>query len=342
MRAAVFHGPGNVRVESVPDPELEQDTDVIVRVTDAAVCGADLWAYRGYGGTVGGRTGHEFVGIVESVGADVRTLRVGDAVLAPPGWSDGTCDYCRAGLTSSCVDGGVWGEPGHDGAHGEFVRVPQADTTLLRTPSELVKDPSALLGLCCAVPAAHHAAVSAGVGWGSTAIVIGDGAVGLAAVQASRRLGAAHVVAVGHHEERLEVAREYRADELVDAAGDPADAVEEIMALTGGASSVLECVGSQSSWAMAVAVARDGGRIGHVGTPHPVERLDLARLFDRNITLAGGLTPARAYLPDILRAAAEGALDPRPLVDLVLPLEEIVDAYAALDARVATKVRLIC
>ena len=163
MKAVVFHGPGNVRLETVADPELEQDSDVVVAVTAAAVCGSDLWPYRGYGGTIGTRTGHEFVGVVEAVGAQVRLLRVGDQVLAPPGWSDGTCDYCRLGLTSSCVDGGQWGEAGHDGAHGERVRVPQGDGTLVRVPDELTDDVPALLALTCAVPSAHHATVSAGV-----------------------------------------------------------------------------------------------------------------------------------------------------------------------------------
>jgi alcohol dehydrogenase len=340
MRAAVFHGPGNVRVETVPDPELEQDGDVVVRVTDAAVCGSDLWAYRGYDGTIGGRTGHEFVGVVEQVGTEVRTLRVGDRVLAPPGWSDSTCGYCRSGLTTSCVDGGVWGEPGHDGAHGEFVRVPHADGTLLVIPPELRRDPSAALGLTCAVPTAQHATVAAGVTWGSSAVIIGDGSVGLAAVETARRAGAAQIVVVGHHRDRLDQAIGMGADATVDAGPSSDEAIEKTMGLTGGASCVLECVGSQTSWAIAIAVARDGGRIGHVGTPHPVEWVDLSRLYDRNITLAGGVAPARAYLPDLLRAAADGELDPAATVDLVLPLDEIVDAYAALDARVATKVHI--
>ncbi|MCW2526098.1 MAG: dehydrogenase [Pseudonocardiales bacterium] len=340
MRAAVFHGPGNIRIETVDDPELELDTDAIVRVTDAAVCGSDLWDYRGYSGTIGTRTGHEFVGIVQQIGVDVRTLRVGDVVLAPPGWSDGTCEYCRAGLSSSCIDGGVWGEPGHDGAHGELMRVPQADGTLLVVPVELRKSPEAVLGLTCAFPTAQHAAISAGVAWGTTAVIIGDGAVGLAAIQTARRLGAAQVVVVGHHRERLELARETGADATVNADADPAEAVEKIMGITGGAHCVLECVGSQTSWSIAVAVARDGGRIGHVGTPHPVEWVELSRLYDRNITLAGGRAPSRSYLPELMRAAADGELNTSAAVDLVLPLGEIVDAYAALDERVATKVHL--
>jgi threonine dehydrogenase-like Zn-dependent dehydrogenase len=340
MRAAVFHGPGNVRLEFRPDPELEQDTDVVVDVVAAGVCGEDLWAYRGYGGIVGTRTGHEFVGVVASVGSEVRALRKGDLVLAPPGWSDGTCDHCRIGLTSSCVDGGRWGQPGHDGAHGERMRVPLADSTLLRVPAELIDDPASVLALTCAVPTAYHAAVSAGVKWGSNAVIIGDGSVGLGAVQIARYLGAQHVLVIGHHRDRLDTAIELGANETVDASDDLADAIEDVIARTGGSRTVLECVGSQSSWTTAIAVARDGGRIGHVGTPHPVERLDMTRLWERNITLSGGTTPARAYLPALLQAVVDGTLAPYPLVDLVLPLDEIADAFAAVDARVATKVRL--
>ena len=171
-------------------------------------------------------------------------------------------------------------------------------------------------------------------------MIVGDGAIGLAAVPAVRRAGAVRVLVVGHHSDRLALARDLGADETVDASPDLGDAIEQIIGLTAGSSAVLECVGTQSSWTTAIAVARDGGRIGHIGTPHPVERLDVSRLFDRNVALAGGLAPARAYLPELIQAVVDGALDPRPLVDLVLPLEEIVDAYAALDARVATKVHL--
>ncbi|MGI8882571.1 MAG: zinc-binding dehydrogenase [Jatrophihabitans sp.] len=340
MRAAVFHGPGNVRIETVDDPEIELETDVVVSVLTAGLCGMDLWAWRGYSGTVGGRTGHEFVGVVDAVGSDVRTVRTGDLVMAPPGWSDGTCEYCLAGLTTSCVDGGVWGEPGHDGAHGERVRVPQADGTLLRVPDELAGEPGKLLALTCAVPAAHHAAHSANVHGGSAVVILGDGAVGLCAVQTSRRRGAARVVLVGHHEDRLMVAKDLGADEVVNAGEDEAEAVEDIMGHTGGADCVLECVGTASSWLTAVAVTRDGGRIGFVGTPHSVDSVGLRTVYERNITVAGGLAPARASLPALLRAAADGRIDPAPVVDLVLPLDEIADGYTALDERIATKVRL--
>lgn len=341
MRAAVFHGPGNVRVENVAEPTIDFDSDAIVQVTAAGLCGSDLWPFRGYGGEIGMRVGHEFVGTVLSVGTDVRTVRVGDFVIAPPRWSDGTCEFCLAGLPSSCVDGGAWGEPSHDGGLGERVRVPQADGTLIVVPRELNDDLGALLALSCSMPAAHHAAVSAGVQWGSTAVIVGDGAVGLCGVLAARRLGAETVVVVGHHEDRLAIASSFGATDVILA--DPATglrAVEEVMIRTGGAGSVLECAGVQSSWSTAVAVARDGARIGYVGHPHPVERVDLARLFERNITLAGGLSPARAYLPELLRAAAAGELDPSAVVDLVLPLGELVAGYTAMDERLATKVQL--
>jgi threonine dehydrogenase-like Zn-dependent dehydrogenase len=341
MRAAVFHGPGNVRVENVAEPTIEFDSDAIVQVMAAGICGSDLWPFRGYGGEIGMRIGHEFVGVVRSVGVDVRTVRVGDVVIAPPRWSDGTCEFCLAGLPSSCVDGGAWGEPSHDGGLGERVRVPQADGTLIVVPRELNDDLGSLLALSCAMPAAHHAAVSAGVRWGSTAVIVGDGAVGLCGVLAARRLGAEQVVVVGHHEDRLGIASLFGATDVVLA--DPASglrAVEAVMSRTGGAASVLECVGVQSSWSTAVAVARDGARIGYIGHPHPVERVDLARLFERNITLAGGLAPAREYLPELLRAAASGELDPTPVVDLVLPLGELVAGYTAMDERLAIKVHL--
>ena len=341
MRAAVFHGPGNVRVENVPDPVIEFDSDVLVQVTSAGLCGSDLWPFRGYGGVIGQRIGHEFVGTVAAVGDEVRTLRIGDVVIAPPTWSDGTCEFCLAGLPTSCVDGGAWGEPSHDGGLGERVRVPQADGTLVVVPRELAENQAALVALSCAMPTAHHAAVSAGVTWGSTTVIVGDGAVGLCAVLAARRLGAEQVVVVGHHEDRLAIASVFGATDIIQAG--PAsglEAVEEVISATAGASSVLECVGAQSSWSTAVAVARDGARIGYIGHPHPVERLDLARLFERNIVLAGGMAPVRAYLPELLRAAAAGELDPSPIVDLVLPLGELVAGFTAMDERIATKVRL--
>jgi threonine dehydrogenase-like Zn-dependent dehydrogenase len=339
MRAAVYEGPGNIRIEEVPDPELELDTDAIVRVTAACICGSDLWSYRGYGTRQpGARIGHEFIGEVIDVGAEVRTVRRGDPVIAPFTWSDGTCEYCLHRLHTSCVDGGVFGEPGHDGAQGEAVRVPHADGTLLVVPPVLRGADQQLLPLCDVLPTGHHAARSAGVGYGHTVAVVGDGAVGLCGVIAARRLGAERIVVIGHHEERLDLAKRLGATDTVSARGE--EALEQAISLTGGAHAVLECVGAQSALDTAIAVARDGATIGYVGIPHLVEGLDLGRVFGRNVGIRGGIAPARAYLPELMAEVAAGTIDASAVVDMTVDLEGVPDGYVAMDTRKAIKVRV--
>ncbi len=340
MRAAVFEGPGNIRIQQVPDPEVELATDAVVRVVTAGICGSDLWSYRGYGQRMpGARIGHEFLGVVEDVGADVRTVRAGDLVISPFTWSDGTCEYCIDGLQTSCVDGGVFAEPGHDGAQGEALRVPHADGTLVVVPLALRDaDPGLLLPLCDVLPTGHHAAKVAGVRFGHRVVVVGDGAVGLCAVVAARRLGAESVVLIGHHEERLELARRLGATDTVLGRGD--EAVEQAMTITGGAHAVLECVGAQASLDTAIAVARDGATIGYVGVPHLVEGVDLGLLFGRNVGIAGGVSPARAYIPELLKDVALGDLDVSAVFDGTVDLEGVPDGYVAMDTRKAVKVRV--
>jgi hypothetical protein len=288
---------------------------------------------------VGNRMGHEFIGVVEDVGADVRTLRAGDLVLSPFTWSDGTCEYCIDGLQTSCVDGGIFAEPGHDGAQGEAVRVPHADGTLVVVPLALRDaDPSLLLPLCDVLPTGHHAAKVAGVRFGHRVVVIGDGAVGLCAVVAARRLGAESVVLIGHHEARLELARRLGATDTVLGRGEAA--VEQVMTITGGAHAVLECVGAQASLDTAIEVARDGATIGYVGVPHLVDGIDLGLLFGRNVGIAGGIAPARAYLPELLKDVALGGLDVSAVFDATVSLDGVPDGYVAMDTRKAVKVRV--
>jgi threonine dehydrogenase-like Zn-dependent dehydrogenase len=340
VRAAVFEGPGNIRIQDVPDPEVELPTDAVVRVVSAALCGSDLWSYRGYGQRQPGeRIGHEFLGVVSDVGPDVRTVRPGDLVVSPFTWSDGTCEYCLSGLTTSCVDGGVFGEPGHDGAQGEAIRVPHADGTLVVVPPALRDaDPGLLLPLCDVLPTGHHAARAAGVRFGHRVVVIGDGAVGLCAVLAARRLGAESVTVIGHHEQRLELARRLGATDVVMGRGE--SAAEQVITLTGGAHAVLECVGAQAAMDTAIAVARDGATIGYVGVPHLVEGVDLSQLFNRNIDLAGGLTPARTYLPELMTDIALGTLNASAVFDSVVDLDGVPDGYLAMDGRKSVKVRV--
>lgn len=337
MRATVYEGPGNVRVETVPDPELVVPTDVVVQVTHAAICGSDLWAYRGYGNrTPGQRIGHEFLGIVTDVGADVSTVKTGDLVVAPFVWSDGVCEACRRGLQTSCEDGGFWGEPGSDGGQGEAVRVPHADGTLVIVPKSLHGAPERVLPLSDVMATGHHAAVAGGVRAGMSVAVVGDGAVGLCAVLAAKRQGAERVLALGHHPDRLNLAWRFGATDVVKGRG--RTAIEEVMSLTGGVDVALECVGTQSAFDTCLEVVRDGGTVGFVGVPHAVEGLDIGRLFGRNVGLRGGVAPARAYLPQLLADVVAGTLDASPVFDLTVDLDGVPAGYRAMDERSALKV----
>ena len=342
MRATVFHGPRDVRVEDVPDAAVQEPTDAVVRVTHACVCGSDLWFYRGINTRwrAGWRTGHEFIGIVEEVGAEVRTVRPGDAVVAPFSWSCGACEFCRAGLPTSCVRGSGPGGPDNDGGQGEAVRVAMADGTLVVMPPEVANDPRLLRAaalLTDVMSTGHHAAVSAGVRPGGTVAVVGDGAVGLCGVLAAARLGAGRIVALGHHDDRLAIARSFGATDVVTARGDEAvAAVRELTA--GGVESVLECVGNQSAMDTAMGMARPGGRVGFVGVPHEVGRVDVGRMFSNNVALHGGVAPTRAYIPELLADVAAGRLDPTPVLDRTVGLADVPAGYAAMDDRSAIKV----
>src|SRR6187551_1896869 len=268
MKATVMYGAKDVRVETVPDARLVEPNDALVRVTRACICGSDLWPYNSMTPSpVGNRMGHEFIGIVEDVGAAVRTVNRGDLVVAPFAWSDGTCEFCRQGLQTSCLHGGWWGGD-LDGGQGEAVRVPQADGTLVKLP--VGRDDAlmpSLLSLSDVMGTGHHAALAAKVRRGKTVAVVGDGAVGLCGVIAARRLGADRIILLGRHRDRIALAREFGATDVVSERGDAA--IERVRALTGGlgAHSVLECVGYEESTRTALSVARPGGAVGRVGVP---------------------------------------------------------------------------
>lgn len=346
MRATVLHAPHDIRLDDVAAPELRDDSDAIVRVVASCVCGSDLWSYRGINEfKEPRRIGHEFVGIVEQVGADVATLKEGDFVIAPFAFSDNTCALCLRGVHTSCVQGGYWsGQDSHghpvDGGQGEMVRAPLADGTLVALQEQPSQEMVAhLLTLSDVFPTGHHAAVSARVTAGSTVAVVGDGAVGLSAVLAAKRLGAGRIVAMSRHEDRQQLAREFGADEIVAERGnDGAAAVREV--LDGiGADCVLECVGTTESMKQAMLSTRPGGRVGYVGVPHGVE-LDVKKMFDRNVGLAGGVAPARNYIEELLPDVLSGAVSPGRVFDLTLPLDRVADGYRAMDERTAIKTML--
>ena len=340
MRAAVFTQPGAITVADRPDPVLHSTTDAIVSVSLSCVCGSDLWYFRGESPRAAGQpTGHEFVGVVEEVGADVMSLRVGDTVVAPFRWSDGSCAHCRFGYPTACTAGGIWGQPGSDGGQGQYVRVPFADATLVAVPGG-TPDPEllpALLSLSDVMATGHFAAVSAGVTVGATVAVVGDGAVGLCGVLAARRLGATRIIALSSHAARSSIAVSFGATDIVQVRG--AEATATLLEMTDGVGvdGVLECVGTEQSMATALSIVRPGGRLGYVGVPHGAH-LPLEALFARNVTVSGGLAPARRYLPELLGDVLNGSLDPSPVFDHEVSLEDIQSGYRAMDDRSAVKV----
>jgi threonine dehydrogenase-like Zn-dependent dehydrogenase len=340
MRATLMYGAGDVRVQTVPDATLRAPTDALVRVLRACICGSDLWPYRSMPvADKGARMGHEFLGVVEDVGSEVSGLKAGDVVVAPFVWADNTCDFCVEGLQTSCRHGGFWGRNGVDGGQGEAVRVPQAQGTLVKLP---VGEDSALfpslMSLSDVFPTGHHCAVTAGVNPRTTVTVIGDGAVGLSAVLASKRLGAERIILMGRHLARTGLGREFGATDVVAERGE--EGVEKVLELTGGdgTHAVLECAGLRDAIDTAFAVVRHGGVISRVGAPQYDELPMGVGVFMRNVTVTGGVAPARAYIDELLPDVLDGTVDPGRMFDRTVGLENVPDGYRAMADREALKV----
>ena len=294
MRATVMHAAGDVRVEDVPDARIEQPTDALVRITASCICGSDLHPYHSMpAGSGPVHMGHEFIGVVEEVGAEVRTLTKGDLVIAPFAFSCGECEFCRAGLHTACAGGGgFWDMLGGQGGQSEAIRVPLADGTLFTVPGPVDEAlvPS-LLTLSDVYGTGYHAAKVAGVRPGDTVTVVGDGAVGLLAVLSAKQLGAEQVVLMGRHTARTDLGREYGATDVVAERGQ--EGIEKVRELTGGGSRVvLEAVGHMPAYEQSYGVVRAGGVISRVGVPQYDEApVGFMSLFGRNITLNGGPAP---------------------------------------------------
>ncbi|MBZ5738986.1 zinc-dependent alcohol dehydrogenase family protein [Nocardioides mangrovi] len=335
MRATTIHGTRDIRVSDVPDPTIEVPTDAVVRVVAGCICGSDLWPYRGENAITPGDTiGHECVGVVEEVGSAVTSFRPGDFVVVPFDHCDNTCPHCLAGAQSGCVNLGFTAS-----GQAEYTRVTQAEGSLVKTdgmPDEGLI-PS-LLTLADVFPTGWHAAVSAGVREGGTAVVVGDGAVGLFGVLSASLMGAERVIAMSRHQPRQELARAFGATDIV--AERDQEGVDAVLELTDGvgADAVLECVGTNQSMNTAFRIARPGARVGMVGVPHGVDLPLYPIMFRKNVALAGGMAPTRKYLPELLDRVLEGGIDPGRVFDLTVPLDEVADGYRAMDERRAIKV----
>ena len=340
MRATVMYSAGDVRIEDVPDPSIVEPTDAILRVTRACICGSDLHPYHHMERSeTGTRMGHEAIGVVEDVGSQVTKIKKGDLVVMPFAYSDGTCEFCREGLTTECVHVGFFGNPGSDGAQAEAVRIPLADGTLFKLPvgEDDALMPS-LLTLSDVMGTGHHAAVVAKAGPGKSVAVVGDGAVGLCGVIAAKRLGAEQIIILGRHEDRIALAREFGATDVVSERGE--EAVERVRGLTGGfgAHSVLECVGYEQAVATAIGIARPGGGVGRVGVPQDETIPASLPAFFGNVTVGGGPAPVRAYIEELLPDVLEGRIEPGRVFDRTVGLDGVPDGYRAMDDREALKV----
>jgi threonine dehydrogenase-like Zn-dependent dehydrogenase len=335
---------GDVRVENVADQTIVNATDALIRITRACICGSDLWPYKELVPVAGGRRmGHEAIGVVEAIGKDVRRVKRGDVVVMPFAYSDGTCEFCSEGLQTSCEHGGFFGVGDVGGAQAEALRVPLADGTLFPL---LIREDDALmpslLTLSDVMGTGHHAALAARVGRGKTAAVIGDGAVGLCGVIAAKRLGAERIIVLGSHPDRIALARDFGATDVVSERGDAAAA--RVRELTGGhgAHSVLECVGSEQAMATAMATAmaitRPGGAVGRVGVPHYEATPASQPAFYSNLTVSGGPAPVRAYIAELLPDILEGRIQPGRVFDRVVDLNGVPEGYRAMNERKALKV----
>ena len=336
MRGVVMHAPGDVRVEDLKDPAITAPTDAIIRLSATCVCGSDLWPYRGSDQvTRPTPMGHEYAGIVEAVGDEVRNVRPGQFVVGSFFASDNTCEICQAGYQTSCVHR----EPVR-GAQAQYLRVPLADGTLVATPevpdADLV---ASFLAASDVLGTGWFAAVAAQAGPGKTVAVVGDGAVGLLGVLAARQLGAERVIAMSRHESRQKLALEFGATDIVTERGD--EGVARIKELTGGlgAHSLIEAVGTQESMMQAIRSTRAGGHVGYVGVSHDVA-LDGQELFFSHVHLHGGPAPVRAYLPELIDLISKRSIEPGRVFDLEVPLDEAAEAYRAMDERRAIKALL--
>src|SRR5919197_1166033 len=340
MRATLLYGAGDVRIDSVPDPTIEEPTDAIIRVVRAFICGSDLWPYTSMAQSETGQSmGHEAIGVVEEVGADVRTLKRGDVVVMPFAISDGTCEFCQEGLQTACVHVGFFGNNGTNGAQAEALRIPYADGTLYSLPvgEDDALMPS-LLTLSDVMATGHHAAVVAKVAPGKRVAVVGDGAVGLCGVIAAKRLGAEQIIILGRHEDRIALAREFGATDAVSERGE--EAVERVRELTGGEGvhSVLECVGYAQAVETAIGIARPGGAVGRVGVPQHQAIPGAEPSFFGNITVGGGPAPVRAYLDELLPDVLDGRIEPGRVFDRIVDLDGVPDGYRAMNERESIKV----
>jgi len=341
MRATVMPRAGEVRIDNVPDASIIEPTDAVIRVTRACICGSDLWPYNGGPNVPNQRMGHEAIGVVEEVGPEVQKIRRGQVVIMPFVDSDGTCLFCEEGLPSACIHRNFFGNGELDGAQAEALRIPLADGTLY--PVDVEEDDAlmpSLLTLSDVMGTGHDAAIVARVRHGGTVAVVGDGAVGVCGVLAAKRLGAEQIIIMGRHPDRIALAKDFGATDVVSERGD--EGIARVRELTKGygVQSVLECVGTEQAMDTSMGIVRAGGAVGRVGVPHYEVIKAAQQMFYNNVIVGGGPAPTRAYIPNLLPDVMEGGIDPGRVFDRTVDLDGVPDGYRAMNNREALKVMI--
>lgn len=339
MKSAMFMKKGLVEVQDVDKPTVKNPDDVVIKVLRACVCGSDLWAYRGLDDKPANsiNSGHEAIGIVEEVGADITTVKPGDFVIAPFTHGCGHCPACLAGFDGVCQD---HSDNFSNGTQAEYYLAQHAQWSLVKVPGKPEDYSEAMLKsfltLADVMATGYHAARVADVKPGDTVVVMGDGAVGLSTIIAAKLRGAKRIISTSRHNDRRELAAEFGATDNVAERGD--EAVEKILAMTnGGADAVLECVGTAQSTDTAMKVGRPGAIVGRVGLPHDAT-MDMATPFYRNTAVAGGPASVTTYDKDLLlKAVLDGKINPGKVFTKTFTLDEIDDAYQAMADRQVIK-----
>ncbi len=340
MKGTVFHGPHDVRVERVDDPAIKTPTDALVRITRAGICGSDLHFYEGALPIVPGFVlGHEGVGVIEQVGAGVDRLKKGDRVVVSAVPACGRCYFCRRGQPSQCAETGsatfgyganFAGKLGSlGGEQSEAVRVPMADYTCYRLPDAI--DDDAAVFLADILPTGFFGALNGNIRPGDTVAIFGCGPVGLCAVMCAKLFGPAEVIAVDSIPYRLEAARKLGATPVT-----AAQAHETILERTEkrGADVTIEAVGNESALTAAIMAARGGGTVSVIGVfGAPSFNFPIGYAFARDLTFRIGLANINAHIPELARLMERGAIDPRPLISHVMPLDAAAKGYEIFSAR---------
>lgn len=343
MRAVTFYEKGDFRMAEVPKPAIQGPGDVLLKVTLSAICGSDLHIYHGHSPVnQGAVVGHEFVGVVEEAGSEVRRFRPGDRAVSSFITACGHCAFCRRGWFAQCETKGTFGHGeffgGLGGGQAEYVVVPLADHTMEPIPEGMTDEQAIFVGDIMAT--GYFGAERAEIRPGNTVAVIGAGPVGLCAVMAAQLFGPARVFAVDMVPERLEVARQLGAEPVN---GSEVNPVEYLQGQTGGrgVDSSIECVGLTTSLETALSAVRGGGVASMVGVPSKTEwPFPLLAFWLRDLTFRAGLCNVQAYMRPLLELIAAGRLQPDRIISHRMKLDDAVEAYRLFEQRQATKIVL--